>query len=120
MDESGAGIGQTAVIGERELAIGFRLIGLQNVVEVTPATASAEFQRLMTRDDINLVVASEGVRRRLSENQRIHAEGSLQPLVVFVPFPDRGIRGGKPRRAREARARNLSPGLKTSRRLAWQ
>ncbi|MGA7860253.1 MAG: V-type ATP synthase subunit F [Thermoplasmata archaeon] len=87
MDESGAGIGQTAVIGERELAIGFRLIGLQNVVDVTPATASAEFQRLMTRDDINLVVASEGVRRRLSENQRIHAEGSLQPLVVFVPSP---------------------------------
>jgi len=87
VDESGAGIGQTAVIGERELAIGFRLIGLQNVVEVTPATASAEFQRLMSRDDINLVVASEGVRRRLSENQRIHAEGSLQPLVVFVPSP---------------------------------
>jgi len=87
VDESGAGIGQTAVIGERELAIGFRLIGLQNVVEVTPTTASAEFQRLMSRDDINLVVASEGVRRRLSENQRIHAEGSLQPLVVFVPSP---------------------------------
>ena len=87
MDESGAGIGQTAVIGERELAIGFRLIGLQDVVEVTPASAATEFQKLMTRDDINLVVASEGVRRRLSENQRVHAEASLQPLVVFVPSP---------------------------------
>ncbi len=87
MDDSGAGIGQTAVIGERELAIGFRLIGLQDVVEVTPATASAEFQKLMVRDDINLIVASEGVRRRLSENQRVQAEGSLQPLVVFVPSP---------------------------------
>jgi V/A-type H+/Na+-transporting ATPase subunit F len=85
--DSGSGVGQTAVIGERELAIGFRLIGLQNVVEVTPATASAEFQKLMARDDINLIVASEGVRRRLSENQRIQAEGSLQPLVVFVPSP---------------------------------
>ncbi len=87
MDETGTGIGQTAVIGERELAIGFRLIGLQDVVEVTPATAAAEFQRLMGREDINLVVASEGVRRMLSENQRVHAEGSLQPLVVFVPSP---------------------------------
>jgi len=87
VDESGAGIGQTAVIGERELAIGFRLIGLQDVVEVTPASAATEFQKLMTRDDINLVVASEGVRRRLSENQRVHAEASLQPLVVFVPSP---------------------------------
>lgn len=87
MDETGAGIGRTAVIGERELAIGFRLIGLQDVVEVTPATAAAEFQKLMNREEINLVVASEGVRRRLSENQRVHAEGSLQPLVVFVPSP---------------------------------
>lgn len=87
MDDSGAGRARTAVIGERELAIGFRLIGLQDVVEVTPTTASAEFQRLMNRDDINLVVASEGVRRMLSENQRMHAEGSLQPLVVFVPSP---------------------------------
>ena len=87
MDETGTGIGQTAVIGERELAIGFRLIGLQDVVEVTPATAAAEFQQLMGREDINLVVASEGVRRMLSENQRVHAEGSLQPLVVFVPSP---------------------------------
>jgi V/A-type H+/Na+-transporting ATPase subunit F len=85
--DSGSGVGQTAVIGERELAIGFRLIGLQNVIEVTPTTASAEFQKLMARDDINLIVASEGVRRRLSDNQRIQAEGSLQPLVVFVPSP---------------------------------
>jgi V/A-type H+/Na+-transporting ATPase subunit F len=87
VDETGTGDGRTAVIGERELAIGFRLIGLQDVVEVTPATAAAEFQRLMTRDDINLVVASEGVRRRLSENQRVHSESSLHPLVVFVPSP---------------------------------
>jgi V/A-type H+/Na+-transporting ATPase subunit F len=87
VDEKGSGVGRTAVIGERELAIGFRLIGLQDVVEVTPATASTEFQRLMTRDDINLIVASEGVRRRLSDNQRVQAENSLQPLVVFVPSP---------------------------------
>ena len=87
MDDTGAGAGRTAVIGERELAIGFRLIGLQDVVEVTPAAASAEFQKLMNRDDINLVVASEGVRHRLSENQRVQAEGSLHPLVVFVPSP---------------------------------
>jgi V/A-type H+/Na+-transporting ATPase subunit F len=87
VDEKGAGVGRTAAIGERELAIGFRLIGLQDVVEVTPANASAEFQRLMSRDDINLVVASEGVRRRLSDNQRVQAEGSLAPLVVFVPSP---------------------------------
>jgi V/A-type H+/Na+-transporting ATPase subunit F len=87
VDEKGGGAGRTAVIGERELAIGFRLIGLQDVVEVTPATASAEFQKLLNREDVSLVVASEGVRRRLSENQRVYAEGSLHPLVVFVPSP---------------------------------
>jgi V/A-type H+-transporting ATPase subunit F len=78
---------RTAVIGERELAIGFRLIGIKDVLEATPATAADEFQKIMARDEFSLVVASEGVRRALSENQRLQAESSLHPLVVFVPSP---------------------------------
>ena len=41
------GAGRTVVLGERELAIGFRLIGLTDVVEVTPETAVREFQKAM-------------------------------------------------------------------------
>jgi vacuolar-type H+-ATPase subunit F/Vma7 len=80
--------GRTVVLGERELAIGFRLIGLKEVVEVTPETSVAEFQRVMNDSSYNLVIASQSIRPRLSENQRAHADASLAPLVVFVPTPN--------------------------------
>jgi V/A-type H+/Na+-transporting ATPase subunit F len=79
--------GKSLVLGERELAIGFRLIGLTDVLEVTPATAAAAFQRAMTDGQHSLVIASEMVRRSLGENLRMQAENSLTPLVVFVPSP---------------------------------
>ena len=79
--------GRTAVLGERELAIGFRLIGLKDVFEVTAENAVSEFQRVMTAGNYNLVIASQSIRPRLSEAQRLHADGSLHPLVVFVPTP---------------------------------
>ncbi|MGI0130379.1 MAG: V-type ATP synthase subunit F [Thermoplasmata archaeon] len=79
--------GRTVVLGERELAIGFRLIGLKDVIDVTPETSVAEFQRVMTDGSYNLVIASQSIRARLSDAQRAHADASLAPLVVFVPTP---------------------------------
>ena len=74
------------MIGERELAIGFRLIGLKDVIEVTPESSVAEFQRAMT-GGYTLVIATQSIRARLSDTQRAAADGSLTPLVVFVPTP---------------------------------
>jgi V/A-type H+/Na+-transporting ATPase subunit F len=85
--EASALPGRTVVLGERELAIGFRLIGLKDVVEVTPESSVAEFQKAMGSDRFNLVIASQAIRARLSETQRAHADASLRPLVVFVPTP---------------------------------
>ncbi len=79
--------GRSVVLGERELAIGFRLIGLKDVIDVTPETAAAEFQKAMTSGELSLVIASQSIRPRLTENQRLAADGSLKPLVVFVPTP---------------------------------
>jgi vacuolar-type H+-ATPase subunit F/Vma7 len=87
MVERDSSAGRTLVLGERQLAIGFRLIGFKDVVEVTPETARAEFQKAMTSGEFGLVVASASVDRALSENERMQAEGSLKPLVVFVPPP---------------------------------
>jgi len=79
--------GRTVVLGERELTIGFRLIGLTDSVEVTPENSVEEFQRIMTSGRYNLVIASQSIRARLSEAQRNNADASLAPLVVFVPTP---------------------------------
>ncbi|MCI4334058.1 MAG: hypothetical protein L3K04_00245 [Thermoplasmata archaeon] len=77
----------TVVLGERELAIGFRLVGLSHVIEVAPESAAKEFQKVMADPNVSLIIASESIRPQLSENQRTQAEGSLRPLVVFVPSP---------------------------------
>jgi V/A-type H+/Na+-transporting ATPase subunit F len=78
---------RTVVLGERELAIGFRLIGLTDVREVTPETSVAEFERAMSSGEFNLVIASQSIRARLSDQARLHADASIRPLVVFVPTP---------------------------------
>ena len=87
MAETPADAGRTVVLGERELAIGFRLIGFKDVVETTPETASAEFRKIVDSGEFSLVVASQSVARGLNESQRRLAESSLKPLVVFVPTP---------------------------------
>jgi V/A-type H+/Na+-transporting ATPase subunit F len=78
--------GRTVVVGERELAIGFRLIGLKDVIEFTPENSVAEFQRAMS-GGFTLVIATQSIRARLSDTQRTAADASLAPLVVFVPTP---------------------------------
>lgn len=78
---------RTVVLGERELAIGFRLVGLSHVVDVTPSNASQEFAKAMTDPTVALLIASESIRPQLSESDRHHADASLRPLVVFVPSP---------------------------------
>jgi vacuolar-type H+-ATPase subunit F/Vma7 len=78
---------RTVVLGERELAIGFRLIGLGDVVEVTPETAAAEYTKVVASGQYNLIVASQSIKPKLSESQRLAADSQLKPLVVFVPTP---------------------------------
>lgn len=87
MSDGAAPPGRTAVLGEREIAIGFRLLGLPDVVETTPASAQKDFIRLFSEGKYSLLVVSQSVRRALTEAQRNAAEGSLAPLVVFVPGP---------------------------------
>ena len=62
MPDSTLPAGETVVLGERELAIGFRLIGLSRVVEVTPETAGAEFEHIHRAD-----VAAVGATRALGQ-----------------------------------------------------
>ena len=86
MPETSKETGRTVVVGERELAIGFRLIGLKDVIEVTPESSVVEFQRAMT-GGYALVIATQSIRALLSDAQRAAADSSLDPLVVFVPTP---------------------------------
>ena len=95
MPETSAVAGRTAVIGERELAIGFRLIGFQDVFEITSQNAQREFQRLVANEEYSLIIASQSIRTHLTESQRTHADSALKPLVVFVPTPGSPVAEGE-------------------------
>jgi V/A-type H+/Na+-transporting ATPase subunit F len=79
-----------AVIGERELVIGFRLIGLRHTYLVDEKNAAKEFQKVFESGEHSLILASRKIQTVLPESLRRAAEHSIQPLVVFLPTPGAG------------------------------
>lgn len=78
------------VIGERELVMGFRLIGIDATVLVDDKNAAKEFQRVFESGEHSLVLASRKIQNLLPESLRRAAEHSIDPLVVFLPTPGAG------------------------------
>ncbi len=76
-----------AVIGERELALGFKLIGIKDVFIAEGKEAVKEFLDLVNTKSFNLIMMSESVKRFMEPPTLRIAETSLNPLVVFVPLP---------------------------------
>lgn len=79
-----------AVLGERELVIGFRLIGVRDAILAPEKGATKEFQRLFESGKYSLILVSQRIQRELPEALRRQAEGSIDPLVVFLPTPGAG------------------------------
>jgi V/A-type H+-transporting ATPase subunit F len=76
-----------AVLGERELVMGYRLLGIDDTFTMSTdyAEDTKTFQRLMTSKEFALIIASDSVRKALSEGFRGSVETSIEPLVLFLP-----------------------------------
>ena len=79
-----------AVVGERELALGFKLIGVQDVFISTGHDAVAKFTELLNAKQYNLVLVSENMRQQMDGNILRLAETSLKPIIIFIPVPGSG------------------------------
>ncbi len=79
-----------AVIGERELVIGFRLIGVKDTVITDEKSAARDFQKVFESGMHSLILASRKLQNGLPESLRRAAEQSIDPLVVFLPTPGAG------------------------------
>ncbi len=79
-----------AVIGERELVIGFRLIGVKDTFPTNEQNAVKEFQRVFDGGSYSLILASRKIQTLLPETLRHAVENSIDPLVVFLPTPGAG------------------------------
>jgi V/A-type H+-transporting ATPase subunit F len=81
-----------AVIGERELVLGFKLIGIQDVYINSGREAITKFAELLNAKQYNLIMLSESLRGDMDSNLLRLASTSLKPIVIFVPVPGSGAK----------------------------
>ncbi len=79
-----------AVIGEREIALGFKLIGVSDVFVLSGEQAAQKFSELLNGKQYNLLLVSESLRQQMDGNVLRLAETSLKPIVIFIPVPGSG------------------------------
>jgi len=74
--------GRLAVGGDRELVIGYRLIGSDDTFIVTDEEeASKKFQELYSSGEVGLIIASISMRDKLSSKFITEIEEAIEPLV---------------------------------------
>lgn len=75
-----------AVIGEREIVMGYRLLGVEDTFVVDSKNeAVKKMDELFSSHKYNLVIASQFVQESLSQVTRSKIESSIDPLVLFMP-----------------------------------
>lgn len=84
-DLSKTSTGKIAVVGERELVLGYRLLGVEDTFIVSKEDAQKALLDLFNSGEYGLIIASDGVKRSLSIANREKIESSIVPLVVFMP-----------------------------------
>ena len=77
--------GRIVIVGDRELVIGYRLIGIDDTFIVGKEDASKTMQDLFSSGDFGLIIASESVRSVLPVAFKSKVEESIEPLVLFMP-----------------------------------
>jgi len=77
--------GRLAIVGERELAIGYRLIGIDDTFIVNDEEASKKIQELYSSGEFGLIIASDSVRSKIPSKFLSEIEGSIEPLILFLP-----------------------------------
>jgi V/A-type H+-transporting ATPase subunit F len=83
-------VGSVAVIGERELVLGFRLLGINSSFIADKEEGASKLMELVKEKKYSLIMASESLKEYLDSKTASLVDMSTDPLVVFVPLP-----GGK-------------------------
>jgi V/A-type H+-transporting ATPase subunit F len=78
--------GSIAVIGERELVIGYRLLGINETFLVSKGEESFRtLEKVFSSNKFAMIIASQFVRDSLPLVFKSKVEGSINPLVIFMP-----------------------------------
>ncbi len=82
--------GSIAVLGEREITLGFRLLGVTNAFIAEGEKGVEKFNDLFRSGDFTFIMVSESLKRFMDRRMLDSIETSTVPLVVFVPLPGGG------------------------------
>jgi V/A-type H+-transporting ATPase subunit F len=75
-----------AVIGDRQLVLGYRLLGVDDTFIVNgPDESLKNMETLFFSRKFNMIIASQFVRDSLPHVFRARVEASIEPLVIFMP-----------------------------------
>src|ERR1700687_3787550 len=77
--------GKIAVVGERELAIGYNLLGIEDTFITSGEEESKIIKHLFSSGNYSLIIVSDVVRSSLPAIFRKRIEGSIEPLLIFMP-----------------------------------
>ena len=77
--------GSIAVIGERELVIGYRLLGINETFLVSKEESFRTLEKVFSSNKFAMIIASQFVRDSLPLVFKSKVEGSINPLVIFMP-----------------------------------
>jgi V/A-type H+-transporting ATPase subunit F len=83
-----AQVGKIAVVGEKELVLGYRLLGVEDALPVSRAEAQKAVMEFFNSGKYNLIIVGNEARKGLSAATMERLESSIVPLVVFMPSTD--------------------------------
>ncbi|MCX8146923.1 MAG: V-type ATP synthase subunit F [Candidatus Woesearchaeota archaeon] len=77
---------QIAVIGLPEFTLGFRLVGIRNIIDIDMErdNPSEKMKELIARNDIGIIISDEKVINVIDERTREIVERSVRPVNVVV------------------------------------
>jgi len=73
------------VVGEKELVLGYRLLGVEDAIPVGRAESQKTVMELFNSGKYNLIIVGNEARKGLSAATKDKLESSIVPLVVFMP-----------------------------------
>lgn len=82
--------GSIAVLGEREITLGFRLLGVTNSFISEGRNAAEKFNELFKSGTFTFIMVSESLKKYMDRRTLDLIETSTVPLVVFIPLPGGG------------------------------
>jgi V/A-type H+-transporting ATPase subunit F len=80
--------GKIAVVGDRELVLGYRLLGVEDAFIVGKEDVQKVVMDLFNSEGYGLIIVGSEARKGLSASTRDKLESSIIPLVVFMPSLD--------------------------------